>query len=216
MRDKTTVLCVLRSGGEYTVEWVRKLRDAVERNTTKPHIFECLSDVETPCSRQSLMHDWPGWWSKIELFHPHTIAGPTLYIDLDTVIVGNIDHLLDLDYDFAMLTNFHQKDFVGSGVMWFRNPQSVPHKVYHKFARMPDAYIAHHQRVRKGPHMGDQAFVWDTLGGQIAQLDNEKLGLKSYKYHCSKRLPPDARAVCFHGPPRLGDVRADWIEQHWV
>ena len=211
----TNVICVLKTGGTYTVEWVRKLRDAVARNTTKKHTFVCLSDVETPCNRISLKHNWAGWWSKIELFDRFIFNGPALYLDLDTVIVGNIDHLLDLDYDFAMLENFNQPGYVGSGVMWFRNETTVPHKVYEKFLKQPQAYMAHHERVRKGSHVGDQAFIADTIG-----LDNiprlKGMGLKSFKRQCLTYLPPDARVVCFHGPPRLGEVKNDWIDKNWV
>ena len=208
-----TVLCVLRSGGGYDAEWVRKLRDGVARNLTIPHRFVCLSDCDVPCDRIPLEHDWPGWWSKIEMFKPGVITGPTLYLDLDTVVTGSLDGMAKLAYPFAMLRNFHQPDYVGSGVMWFRDADTVPHQVYEKFKRMPDAYIAHHDRVRVSSHLGDQAFIWDTLKGDIAKLDG--LGLKSYKYHCKAFLPEDASAVCFHGPPRLPEVKAPWVAQHW-
>jgi len=56
-----TVICVLRSGGQYDAEWVRKLRDGVKRNLARPHRFVCLSDVDVPCERIPLQHDWPGW-----------------------------------------------------------------------------------------------------------------------------------------------------------
>lgn len=210
------ILCVLKSGGGYDAEWVRKLRDGVRRNLGRPHQFVCLSDVEVPCERIPLEHDWPGWWSKIEMFRKGVITEPTLYLDLDTVIMKNIDYLLDLDYDFAMLQNFHEPDFVGSGVMWFRNEDTVPHKVYEKFLKMPEAYIAHHKRVRRGSHLGDQAFIADTLGLDNIERLNGSLGIRSFKYHARTFLPPDASIIAFHGPPRLGEVKADWIDKNWI
>ena len=222
----TTVMCVLRSGGQYDVEWVRKLRDGIHRNTTAPYEFKCLSDVEIDitepckqkCERIPLQHDWPGWWAKIELFRPGVITGPTLYLDLDTIITANIDHLIDdlrySKYTFAMLRNFHQPDFVGSGVMWFADEDAVPHKVYEKFRKQPDAYMAHHERVRKGSHLGDQAFIADTIGLEnIEMLDVP--GLKSFKYHARTFLPPDAALVCFHGNPRPPEAKAKWVAEHW-
>jgi hypothetical protein len=207
-------LCVLKSGGLYDKEWVRKLRDAVKRNCTKDHRFACLSDVEVPCERINLIHDWPGWWSKIELYRPGVIEEPTLYLDLDTVITGNIDHLTDLQYDFAMLQNFHQRGFVNSSLVWFRNKDLVPHKVYEKFLKMPEAYMAHHKRTQHDSYIGDQAFVWDALGGRIPLLSLPTL--KSYKYHCRNALPKDASIVVFHGPPRPSEIKTDWMTQHWV
>ena len=210
------VICVLRSGGGYDAEWVRKLRDGVARNLTLPHRFRCLSDVEVPCERIPLIHDWPGWWAKIAMFAPGVITGPTLYLDLDTVITGPLDDIAKIGYPFAALRNFHQPDYIGSGVMWFRDADSVPHRVYEKFARMPLAYIQHHERVKVGSHLGDQAFIWDTLGGDIAFLTDEFKGVYSYKYHCKSYLPDDARIVAFHGSPRLHEVKSPWIERNWV
>ena len=65
-----TILCVLKSGGVYDIEWVRKLRDGVSRNLSQEHRFVCLSDVPVPCRRIPIEHHWPGWWSKIEMFKP--------------------------------------------------------------------------------------------------------------------------------------------------
>ena len=206
-----TVLCVLRTGGIYDAGWVRKLRDGVARNLTVPHRFVCLSDTEVPCERIPLEHDWPGWWAKIELFRPGVITGPTLYLDLDTVITGSLDELVNLPDSFAMLRNFHQPDMVGSGVMWFRD---VPHKVYRKFSKMPQCYIDHHERVAKGSYLGDQAFIADTVGleniGKISMPS-----VRSYKYHCKSFLPEEASVVCFHGLPRPTEVKAPWMERHW-
>ena len=209
------VICVLKSGGGYDAEWVRKLRDGVARNLTQTHRFRCLSDVDVPCERIALQHDWPGWWSKIELFRPGVIEGPTLYLDLDTVITGPLDEIAKIAYPFAALRNFHQPDYIGSGVMWFRDADAVPHRVYEKFMKQPDAYMAHHERVKVGSHLGDQAFIWDTLGGDIPFLTDEFKGVYSYKYSCKSFLPEDARIVAFHGAPRLHEVKAPWIERHW-
>ncbi len=209
------VICVLRSGGEYDATWVEKLQRGVARNLTIPHRFRCLSDVEVPCERIPLKHDWPGWWSKLEMFSPGVITGPTLYLDLDTVVCGPLDDIAKLSYPFAALRNFHQPDFIGSGVMWFREAEAVPHSVYAKFFRMPDAYIAHHVRVQAGSHLGDQAFIWDTLGGQVPFLTDEFPGIKSFKYHAKAWLPADTSIICFHGLPRLNTVNKPWITQHW-
>lgn len=210
-----TVICVLRSGGDvYTPEWVRKLRDGVARNIKRPHRFACLSDVDVPCERIPLQHDWPGWWSKVELFRPGVITGPTLYLDLDTVITGPI-HVSNLAPDFAMLQSFWKADMVGSGVMWFSG-DNVPHKVYEKFAKQPKAYIAHHERHASGTYVGDQAFIHDALGPDIERINNYMLGIKSYKMHCAKQLPLEASIVCFHGKPRPTEVDHDWMKKHWA
>jgi len=216
---KLTVLCVLRSGGEtYDKTWVYKLQRAVERNLTIPHTFACLSDVPLACNRIPLKHDWPGWWAKIEMFRKGVVLGPTIYFDLDTVIVGNIDHIADNKSGFAMLKNFSataEPGMVGSGVMWFRDAASVPHKVYEKFAKMPECYMNHHLRNADAAtsYIGDQAFIWDTLGGKIDTFNDPKI--LSYKRHCRKLLPADSSIVAFHGRPRPSEVSDSWVKEHW-
>jgi hypothetical protein len=201
------VICVCKSGGEYSAEWVRKLKDGVARNLTVPHEFKCLSDIEVP-DRIPLRHKWPGWWSKIELFRE--ITGPTLYLDLDTVITGPLAHLVSLPDDFAMLRNFHVPAFVGSGVMWFGKPQR---HVYERFCEKPFKWIEYHDRKRDGPYLGDQAFIWESMGKNVKHLPMETI--KSYKFHCKNGLPENTSVVCFHGQPKLPDVKADWITENW-
>lgn len=208
------VICVLRSGGVYTPEWVSKLRDGVKRNLQRPHHFRCLSDVEVDCERTPLQHDWPGWWSKIELFRDGVIDSETLYLDLDTVITGEIE-ILRNGIDFAMLQSFWDQDMVGSGVMYFSG-ENVPHQVYTKFAKQPKAYIEHYERNKNGTHVGDQAFIFDTLGPDIARINDYLPGIRSYKMHCFRRLPADTSIVCFHGQPRPTEVDIGWMKQHWA
>lgn len=212
-----TILSVLRSGGIYTPEWVRKLRDGVARNLTVPHRFVCISDVDVPCERIELDVDWPGWWAKIFMFKPGVIVGPTLYIDLDMAIVGNIDALTDLPYDFAMLRGMSRKHYVGSGVMWFRNP---PHEVYERFVQCPEKHIDYHIRNAREAHVGDQAFIWDTLGGDsIPRLSDDVPGLlRLYPRDFEDGKVPRGCGVCvFKGrvkPPQA--MHLPFMQEAWA
>lgn len=202
-----TVACVCKSGSVYDAEWVRKLRDGVARNLGR-HRFVCLSDIEVPCERIPLEHDWPGWWSKIELFKD---LEETLYFDLDTVITGPLD-VRNLTVDFAMLQSFWTQDMVGSGVMYWTKP---PVKLYEKFKKQPKAYINHYERNRNGTYVGDQAFINDSMN-DIKRINEYLPGIKSFKMHCYRRLPAGTSIVCFHGQPRPSEVDIDWMKQHWV
>lgn len=104
------VACVLNvgefRGRNYGPDWVVRLRNMVARNLTLPHRFVCLSnvpvgDVETI----PLVNDWPGWWSKVELFAPHLAAsvGRALYLDLDVLITGNLDEIASHPAPFAIM-----------------------------------------------------------------------------------------------------------------
>lgn len=210
-----TVLCVLRSGGkDYTPEYVRRLRDGVAKYLTIPHRFVCLSDVDVPCERIPLKHDWPGWWSKIEMFRPDVVTGPTLYLDLDTVIVDKLDDVLSIPYEFAML-NIRAKDTTvgNSGAMWMT--RAFPH-VYERFAEKPEYWIDYHVRKAHDRYMGDQAFISDCF--EVIPKLHEALPefFKSYKYdNCRDSIPKGCSVVCFGGHPRPHEA-GGWVKTAWV
>lgn len=206
-----SVVCVLKSGGIYDAEWVRKLRDGVARHLSRPHRFYCLSDVEVPCERIPLENNWPGWWAKMELFRPGVITGDTLYIDLDTAITGSLDGMTNFDSDFAMIRSFANPNQPASGVMWFRK---VPHEVYQKFIKQPKAWIEHYERTGIGAHIGDQGFISDHFP-KIDFLTDIFDGIRAYKYHCKHRLLPGTAMVCFQGAPKVNEVHDEWVLEAW-
>lgn len=212
-----TVLCVLKSGGIYDAEWVGKLQRGVKRHLSSDHRFACLSDVDVPCERIKLNHNWPGWWAKCELFAPWVVKGPTLYLDLDSVITGSMDWIHGIEGSFAMLRSFHNDAAmcpVGSGVMWFKD--RAPTSVYEKFAKAPYFWMRHHKEHQDRTYVGDQAFIFDEMRHSISFLPNAAAGIVSYKYHCKDGLPDKASVVCFHGAPRPNEIKADWMTQAWA
>lgn len=101
-----TVVCVLRSGEfrerTYSPEYVVRLKRMVARNLKTPHRFVCFTDEDIPgIDCLALRLDLPGWWSKIELFRWN--AGcRLLYLDLDVLITGSLDELLDFPAPMAL------------------------------------------------------------------------------------------------------------------
>lgn len=198
-----TVACTLRSGGIYDAIWVERLRAGVARHMPFDHRFVCLSDVDVPCERIQLLHDWPSWWSKIELFR---LPGPLLYLDLDTAIVGDLS---DLAWQAAqpgltMLRDFYAPDHFGSGVMaWGGSHYDAPRSIYDAFKAEPDE-LMHRSRAR----MGDQAYIEEAYGRDRITPWQRLTGgqIVSYKVHCRGGIPPDARIVCLHGKPKFADM----------
>ena len=210
-----TFLCVLRSGGDYTPEYVRRLRDGVARHRKLPHRFVCLSDVPVACERVVMEHGWPGWWCKIEMFKPGVVTGPTLFFDLDTVIVGSLDEVEKLErFDFAMLDVLHKELPLGnSGVMWFNKPQE---HVYSRFVEKPEYWIRYHEENARERYMGDQAFISDSFE-TVPKLHHALPNMfRSYKYdQCIKRPRPGASVIAFGGHPRPHEVKHGWVTEHW-
>lgn len=107
MTKLVTFMCVLRAGKKYNAEHVARLQAAVARNCTVPHRFVALSDTDVPCERIPFVHDWPKWWSKVELFRPG-ITDPTglnVYLDLDVLVAGNLDAFVSYPHRFSMMRN---------------------------------------------------------------------------------------------------------------
>lgn len=206
-----TVACVLKSGGIYDASWVARLRAGVARHLPLQHRFVCLSDVDVPCERIPLQHDWPGWWSKMELFK---LPGPVLYFDLDTLPVGDLGDIAGhaAETPFTMLRDFYAPDHFGSGVMAWNG--DAPRQLYDEFAKDPERLM----RVSRA-RMGDQAFVEETYGkDKITRWQDVLPGqIVSYKAHnCAHRIPAGARAVCLHGKPKFGDMTAnDAVRVAW-
>lgn len=211
-----TVICVLKSGGEYTADWVASLQRAVSRHLSVPHVFKCLSDVPVPCERIALEHDWPGWFAKIELFRPGVVQGPTLYLDLDTVIVGSIDRLASFPYEFAIMRNFHQPWMPGSAVMWFA--MRAPERVYSAFKDNPEHYISLYSDTSQGLcYRGDQAFIWDALDRRVDYLSDKVPGLiRSYRLHCMAGVPDGCSLVAFGGQKKPSTVPDEWVRRAWA
>lgn len=209
-----TFLCALRTGGDYDVEYVRKLRDGVKRHYPWPHQFVCLSNVEVPCDWIPMQHEWPGWWCKMEIFRPGIITGPTLFLDLDTVIVGDLQPLEKMvEIPFAMLDVKESEKKIGnSGAMWFNRPFE---HIYNKFAEKPDEWIKYHVKNAYDRYMGDQAFISDCFDN-VPKLHHYLPGFfKSYKYdRCELKPKPGASVICFGGPPRPAQA-GGWVKEVW-
>lgn len=181
------VACVLRSGGEYTPEHVARLRDGVARHLTG-HEFICLSDVDVPCERIPLAHDWPGWWAKLELLG-HDFADRVFYFDLDTLIVGDLSEMAAYDGDMAMLSDFYRPSLAQSGVMAW-TPGEATQRLYSAFCEQGRNGFRGDGEWLHANVMPDR--LQDRYPGQIV----------SYKVHCQRGIPEGARVICFHGPPR--------------
>lgn len=210
-----TVVCVLRSGGDYTEDYVIRLRNSIARNATVPYEFVCLTDLDIDpsiCKSIKLTEGWPGWWSKIELFRDDLTDNECLiYFDLDTVITGNIDELLSKKYSVAALRPWNKKNrlngLFASGVMAWRNSGSYSFV----FKQFDPSTIDQYKK-------GDQEYISNVLAefGETPDfLQDIVPGIYSYKRNCHHRLPADARVVCFHGNPRPHELDKKWVKRSW-
>lgn len=220
----TTIACVLRSGGIYGPEWVYAVAMGVLNNLankTPRFRFACCSDYgeadlvageilpgQASCYPQliPLEHDLPGWWSKLELFRPGLFDGPVLYLDLDTLVTGDLTDLLAYRGDFAMLSGFYRPNLAESGVMaWTPGPHTDA--IWEAFMRNPE----HAMKTVKR----DGLFISRHVECErLQELFPDQI--VSLKVHARRACPPNARLVCCHGRPKLHEPAAGWAHERWT
>lgn len=179
--------CVLRSGGAYRAGHVAGLRAQVAHWLPGAR-FVCLSDVPVDCERVPLQSDWPGWWAKVELFRHFT--GRTLYLDLDTVIVGDPAPLVT--GDFTMIRNWVYPELFASGVMsWCGDHSHITRAFEPVAAQVMASYVTRER-------WGDQAFIAEQAGRVVGFPAG---AVASFRYGKFRRGQPPARAsiVAFNG-----------------
>jgi hypothetical protein len=210
---------ITRAYGPAHVRW---LSQQAQRWTPTGTRFYCLTnlssaDFDIPgVERIPLVHDWPGWWSKMELFQ-HDL-GPVLYLDLDTVIVGPLDELLAHPHRF---TTFSQSPhryachpewvppsrILNSGIMAWDGARP---DVYAPFLAQPERWMAH--CVQMPYCWGDQGFLHLFLDEYETWEDLFPGAVASFKWELGCQPPhPACRIVSFEGNPKPWDIQEPWI-----
>lgn len=185
-----TVFCVFW-GDKYDKSYVYALKDMVEKHLSVEHDFKCITTQKLPGIHTVLPHvPYSGWWQKIGLFAPRIATGPSIYLDLDVVLTGNIDYLADYTDTFSAPSNWAQSGHGGiqSSVMAWPGNWTEP---YEKFKpQWPEVS----KRL-----WGDQEFLWEMLGDNWQRIP----GVGSYKYHVrpAGKVPDDMKVCVFHGLP---------------
>ena len=201
------IYCVLRSGGkdydERHVRWLKRQCDEYAPGVD----FVCLTDLQDDIDgveTHPLIHHWPGWWSKIELFRYEDV----FYLDLDTVLLNDIRYMLNLE-GFYALRNFGSHKLrgrvvMGSGIMSWSG--SYRH-VYDNFdIRNIDKYK--HRQNR----WGDQGYIHEQVDYRPIQ-DAFPGKIHSYKFDGIDQSNPPSDIVVFHGKPNPWESKQSWVPE---
>ena len=214
------VVCVYKTGGDYDASYVYKLRNMASRAFGDvPYRFTCLTDDKGLALGQGdrvipFEKEWPGWWSKVELFRKDLFDEKSLvaYFDLDTVLVGGLDMFgAHCNGEFRMLEGFRLKDRRGSGVMMWRGDRSY---VY-------DDAVKRREQILSVPSAWDQKHIRSVVEretGQPVSLVQDVWKVASLKNHCRgiKRYPKGTQVICFHGNPRPHELPyTGWLKELW-
>ncbi len=212
----TTFVCV--QSGNYCgrgSEYVNTLFDMVGRNLpngTQARFF-CLTDdpkgLDEYIGHLPLPDDLEGWYGKLYLFKRglFTDGLRVVYLDLDTVIVGNCRALVDYKGEFATLRDFYQDRLGPAVILWRAGDLS---------ASIWDEWVSQGSPKNE---LGDLWWINNLDQGRFARRIDKLQDLYpgqfvSYKKDCNPHPPQGARVVCFHGLPRPHEVQG-WVSGVW-
>lgn len=240
------VVC-LKWGQLYGPDYVNKLYRGVARNLTQPFRFVCFTDDPTGIDQPVECKPLPpitlptGYensaFRKIALFAIELadLKGPTLFLDLDVVIVGNMDSFFEFEAPFCIIRNWIER----RKTILRKRPRignsSVFRFVVGEQVHVLDDFLADPQRAING-FPTEQAYMSDTVKGLTFWPER---WCRSFKRHCvmppplnlvvTPHIPSGARIIAFHGRPnpdeaaegvsagwRKRSLPAGWINQHWA
>lgn len=220
--DMLTVACVWRTGnsGYDAHDYVGRMARAVARNLAQPHRFVCLSDSTrgpVGIERIPLLHNWPGFWSKVELFRPGLFTGPVIYLDLDTVVCGSLDPIAGAMVDHPLLCSWDmQHGWINSSFLAWSVDLSC---VYETMAADPAAIMRQHDG--RGPWWGDQGHLQVTLQDRgipwawVQQAVPHAVAWQPVPLR-GQPAPPGTAVSMWYGHPKPHELaERDFLRLHW-
>ncbi len=250
-----TVICI-KWGTAFGPEYVNRLYSGVRRHLSQPIRFLCMTEHREGLHPEVEVLDLPvepfhdemnaalavanrqGAMRKVSLFRPGLIPdleGPVLGFDLDVVITGPLDDLLDFQPGKVIMRHdwveARRGRATGHGSVFRYDPALHPW-LYETLAAAPKAEVekarGSEQRYTSTLAQEKSAFAY-IPGDWVVSFKHDCLRLPPMNYFDTPKLPPDARVVCFHGRPKMPEAVAgyrgswlrwsrpcDWLREHWI
>lgn len=247
---QVNVIC-LKYGNRYPALYVNRLFEGVSRNIARPFKFYCCTDnTEGIRSEVQIIEfpDNPGikcWWPHVLVKLLLTqkgfggLSGPTLFLDLDIVITGNIDCFFDYEPGrFCIIHNWASmikralgcRPNVGNSSVFRFDSGPKSDEIYQTFIREM------HRAEDRKQFNTEQAFLTYAMKNPVWWPNS---WVKSFKWNLrplfplnwiiNPKLPDDCRIVVFHGKPDPDEAAegykgkkihhytrpARWVLNHW-
>ena len=195
----------MKAGSKYGPDYVNRLAAMARRNTSRPLRVICFTDDATGLTGDVEARPLPadalaGWWNKVALFRETLpgVSGRVLYLDLDVVITGSLDPLLDHPGDLVVMDNDYVPGF-NSSVMLFEVGARA--EIWNAFSPAAAARID-----------GDQD--WVALTAPDAELWPNGWCVP-YRLRAAIAPPAETKVVVFSGRPNPDEYPATWIRALW-
>ncbi len=236
------VIC-MKWGTLYGPHYANRLYAMTARHLARPFRFVCLTDdadglrpeIEAlpipPLRVDPPYENTP--WRKLALYAPRIgdLSGPTLFMDLDVLVVGALDPLFDLPGEYCIIHNWTHPDRIVGNSSVFRFEIGAQ-------TGLIDTYLSKPTQAWVDLYRNEQAYLSHILGRERLTYWPADWCV-SFKKHClpggllnwvrTARVPEGARVVVFHGHPNPDEAAAGiwpggwykrlrpvpWIAAHW-
>lgn len=227
------IILTMKWGTLYAPDYVNVLFNAFARHLDAPHRFICMTD--DPAGIDPGVEIFPipemdlgenrfafGGWPKLAVFRKDLfgLKGRALFVDLDTVIVGDLEPLLQAEGGVVLIrewrrfVDYFRPRRVNGMTSIFAFTLGAQTQIYDRFMANPDQAFENYRSEQRWvtDHANDMQF-WDPT--RVISFKRDLLPAPGL----NRVLPPkqpDARVsvVCFHGEPRPIDVVPD-LNQAW-
>ena len=228
--------CVIH-GQAYSWTYVERLYNMLNRHITPGIRLHVYTEADRPVPNPMIKHElttWPitspkrSWWYKMQLFNPVHHAGPLLYFDLDTVVVGNIDWIWQqpTEYFWAIRDFKHLWRPTWNGIN-----SSVMIWDTQKFAWIWDDFCSKNINATVKIFHGDQDYLNTVLDDKNRRFFDMEL-VKSWRWQCKDggldmktRLYNSLNSgtvvdhktaiMVFHGRPKPHHIQDLVVDKYW-
>jgi hypothetical protein len=221
-----TTFGIPHSTNTFDATWVDKLYRAIKRNTTKPFELICLVDKQYPIKepvKQVSFNEQAdvsvGWSLLAEMYRPDITNDRRITIGLDTIIMDNIDDILDVDSDIAMITDPYYTKEVCNAITWC-SPETATH-IWDIWTNKRDWVYENCRFLGNAPSEMILLRKLFDQDGKVLRIDNIHEGIYSYKAHIvhNPDLIEKSKIIYFHGAPKPHELGVypvdDLITPHW-
>lgn len=249
-QEAVNIICI-KWGKRYSATYVNKLYAGVTKHLNRPFIFHCCTDDPSEVhsgvriipfpENPGIKSRWPHVLVKLMTTQDGFggLSGPTLFLDLDVVITGNIDCL----FDYKIGENCIIHNWTNWRKRLLGNVPDVGNSSVFRFEAGPKSdYI--YQTFLKEMSRAEDTSIFNTEQAFLTYAMKQvnwwpDAWVKSYKWNCrpvyplnllkTPKLPDDCRILVFHGKPDPDEaiqgfkgkrphhqmLAAEWILEHW-
>ena len=224
-------ILTLKWGKVYSADYVNRIYRGVKAHLRRPFRFVCVTDDPSGLSegidtvpipdRPAWYHPnarYPGWpqiYLKLFVFQKGFagLEGPTLFLDIDQIITGDIDCFFDYKPgEFCIIHNwvalrkrlFRKVPFCGNSSVFRFEAGEKSAYVFEKFRPEPD------DAMNPEIYGTEQEYMTHAVGFDKVNFWPENF-VRSFKRSCTwpwplnhvlmPRLKKDTHILCFHGYP---------------